>query len=108
MSSPSLKLQAYVITLMLAIAGYLQYGGTAARAASGNLDQCRNGVTTPPLQNLNIACGAGGTPAWGNGDVGGSDSQYREGDGLPYRLTVTGLSDGPHTVTLDYDFTSGG
>lgn len=76
-----------------------------------SLDQCANGTTTPALGNLNKKCGDNGhnvDPDWQNGDINGSNSQYREGDGLPYRVSVTGISSGAHTLKIDYDFTKGG
>ena len=75
-----------------------------------NLDQCHNGVTVPALGNLSTPCGDNGNsaPNWANGDVNGSNSQFREGDGLPYRLTVDGLGSGLHTVVVEYDFTKAG
>ena len=103
------KFRVIIVLLLLASLGYLPWGGTLASAASTNLDQCRNGVTSPPLGNLTTPCGDGSPfPSWVNGNVGGSNSQYREGDGLPYRLIVTGLADGTHSVTLQYDFTKNG
>ena len=37
-----------------------------------------------------------------------SNSQYREGDGLPYRSSITGLTNGTWTIRVEYDFTKGG
>ena len=70
-----------------------------------NLDQCQNGT----LANLGVPCDSTNPePKWDNGNINGSNSQYREGDGLPYRLAVTGLTDGTWTIRLDHDFTKGG
>ncbi|HEV8360479.1 MAG TPA: hypothetical protein VGR28_08510, partial [Candidatus Thermoplasmatota archaeon] len=83
--------------------------GAASAAIGDNLDQCRNGVTTPPLGNLAKKCGDfAGFPSWVNGNIGGSNSQYREGDGIPYRLAITDLPAGTHTVKVEYDFSQGG
>ena len=97
---------------VLALASYLTLAATAVFAGV-DLDQCQNGVTTPPLQNLNKPCGQSNPdalpdPTWENGNINGSNSQYREGDGVPYRVIVDGLSDGVHSVQMEYDFTKGG
>jgi hypothetical protein len=49
-----------------------------------------------------------GSFGWAGGDVNGSNSQYREGDGLPYREAVTGLPNGTWVLGFVYDFTKGG
>ena len=94
---------------VLALAGYVTFGASVAFAAGLNLDQCKNGV----IQNLSKPCGLSNPdalvdPTWANGNLNSNNSQYREGDGIPYRFIVTGLSDGSHTVKLEYDFTQGG
>jgi hypothetical protein len=68
-----------------------------------NLDQCQNGT----LANLGVACGQPPT-SWENGNINGQNSQYREGDGLPYRTLVSGIPDGTWVIRLQYDFTKGG
>lgn len=70
-----------------------------------NLDQCQNGT----LANLSTPCDSTNPePKWGNGNINSNNSQYREGDGIPYRLDITGLTNGTWTVRLSYDFTKGG
>ncbi len=73
----------------------------AAHAATTNsnvnLDQYANGKLTPP-----------GTAEWQNGNLNSNNSHYVEGEVVPFRLSVTGLSAGTHTIHLNYDFTSGG
>lgn len=68
-----------------------------------NLDQCQNGT----LANLNTACGTQPTQ-WANGNINGQNSQYREGDGLPYRNFVSGIPNGTWVIRIQYDFTKGG
>src|SRR5207249_10809483 len=78
---------------------------TFTDAPAINLDQCANGS----LANYNVKCGTGTpSPKWQNGDLNNQNSQYREADGIPYRLTLTGLSSGSHTLELGYDFTHAG
>ncbi|MBI3397227.1 hypothetical protein HY045_02005 [Candidatus Woesebacteria bacterium] len=74
---------------------------------AANLDQCQNGSPFA-LSNFSLECGHGASQDWANGDVNGSNSGYREGDGLPYRASVTGLTNGTWTIRLQYDFTKGG
>ncbi len=45
---------------------------------------------------------------WQNGDLNKNNSAYHEGDVVPFRLAVEGLSAGQHTIHLNYDFTAGG
>jgi hypothetical protein len=61
--------------------------------ASGNLDQVRNGTATAPID----------PPDWVNGNAGASNAHYREGESIPYRLNLTGLSLGSHTVIIEWD-----
>src|SRR5512138_192638 len=91
-----------VLTIMMALGMGTILNGAAApapalqSAASSltvNLDQCAND-TTP--------C------AWQNGDLNGNNSAYAEGDVVPFRLAVEGLSSGQHSIHINYDFTAGG
>ena len=45
---------------------------------------------------------------WQNGDLNKNNSAYHEGDVVPFRLAIEGLSGGQHTNHLNYDFTAGG
>src|SRR5512147_2541515 len=45
---------------------------------------------------------------WQNGDLNKNNSAYHEGDVVPFRLAIEGLSAGQHTIHLNYDFTAGG
>jgi hypothetical protein len=68
--------------------------------ASANLDQCRNGASTAPVK-------CSGT-AWVNGNAGASNAHYVEGDSISYRMVMTGLSLGTHTLVIQWDTTKGG
>ena len=61
--------------------------------ASGNLDQVRNGTAASPID----------PPDWVNGNAGASNAHYREGESIPYRLRLDGLSIGSHTVVIEWD-----
>jgi hypothetical protein len=66
-------------------------GGTSLNV---DLDQCAN-LATP--------C------AWQNGDLNGNNSAYAEGDVVPFRFAIEGLSGaGTHSIHINYDFTAGG
>ena len=82
-----------VLALVIAMATALVLVVPAFAAASTNLDQWAN------------LAGQG----WQNGDVNGNNSLYHEGDVIPFRLAIEGLtSTGPHTIDLSYEFTAGG
>ena len=71
------------------------------------MEQCQNGT----FANLGVPCGTNSSPTppdWAPGDVNGSNSEYREADGLPFRLVISNLTDGTWTVRLRYDFTQAG
>ena len=68
--------------------------------AAANIDQVRNGgvgcdATVPNSCN---------DPAdWVNGNAGASNAHYQEGQSIPYRLVMTGLSLGNHSVVIQWD-----
>ncbi len=91
-----------VLTMLLASGVGSVLRGAAAPAAapqsaSGsltvNLDQCANDLSP---------C------SWQNGDLNGNNSAYAEGDVVPFRLAIEGLSAGQHSIHINYDFTAGG
>lgn len=68
---------------------------------AATLDQCGNGTLSSP-----ITCSGS---AWQNGDLNSSQAHYLEGDSVPYRAIVTGLSTGvTYTLTIGYDTTVSG
>jgi uncharacterized repeat protein (TIGR01451 family) len=71
-----------------------------ARAANpaANIDQCRNGQITAPVQCIDNA--------WQNGNLGPENSHYREGDSVPFRAVLTNLdasAGNTHTLVIQYD-----
>src|SRR5215207_11167594 len=92
-----------VAVVLIALAAAVA-GSGYARAASGpaaNIDQCRNGTFADP--------GACTGSAWQNGNLGGENSHYREGQSVPFRLTLDNLSVGDtYTVSIEYDTVEGG
>jgi len=96
----------YIVTATGKISGTATTTFTDANLAF-DLDQCQN----ISLAHLGDPCGIApltGGSGWQNGDVNGSNSQYREGDGLPYRTKVTTIGNGTFSMTFDYDFTKAG
>ena len=70
-----------------------------ARAANeaANIDQCRNGTIAAPAQCADSA--------WVNGNLGETNSHYREADSVPFRATLTSIdtSVASHTLVIQYD-----
>jgi uncharacterized repeat protein (TIGR01451 family)/LPXTG-motif cell wall-anchored protein len=69
--------------------------------ANDSLSQCGNGQLSSPDPT---PCQS--DTEWENGNLGASKSHYFEGDTIPYRLTMVGLStSGSHTATIEWDTT---
>src|SRR5688572_6057240 len=64
-----------------------------AAAASADLWQARNGAANSPVSPVE----------WVKGNVGPANSHYVEGQSIPYRIVITGLTNGPHTLILEWD-----
>ena len=67
-------------------------------AQSGDLDQARNGSSGSPNNPVQ----------WVNGNAGSSNSHYLESMSVAYRMVVTGLSSGTHTIDLEWDVKQAG
>jgi hypothetical protein len=79
-------------------------GGMESKAmmAPPNLDQCSNGSPN----NAPLACTGS---QWQNGNLNSINSQWVEGQAVPYRLTLTGQTVGvPATYRLQWDTTISG
>ena len=74
---------------------------TVADAAAADLDQCRNGGASHPVNCADVPGGNG----WTNGNVGEQQGHYAEGYSIPYRMKFTGVSEGTWTVDIGYDVT---
>jgi uncharacterized repeat protein (TIGR01451 family) len=87
---------------LLAVAMAAPMLAKAANPAA-NIDQCRNGQITAPVQCIDNA--------WQNGNLGGENSHYREGDSVPFRAVLTNLDasvGNTHTLVIQYDTLQGG
>ncbi len=87
---------------LLAVAMAAPMLAKAANPAA-NIDQCRNGQITAPVQCIDNA--------WQNGNLGAENSHYREGDSVPFRAVLTNLdasAGNTHTLVIQYDTLQGG
>jgi uncharacterized repeat protein (TIGR01451 family) len=86
-----IALLALALTAIFALPGVARAAGPAA-----NIDQCRNGTFASPNQCTGNA--------WENGNLGGTNSHYRETDTVPFRALLTGLATGEsYTLSINYD-----
>ncbi len=84
----------WLVGVLLASVGptWAQSGGAA------NLDQTRNGAYGSPLD----------PPSWVNGNAGAQNAHYLEGHSIGYRLVLSNLAAGAHTVVIGWDVRDGG
>jgi parallel beta-helix repeat protein len=77
--------------------------GTATRAAkaAADIDQCANGSI-----GSSASCpGSGGGGDWQNGDLNRNNSNFREGDSVPFRIKFSDVS-GSNSVTIAWQVTN--
>jgi hypothetical protein len=80
-----------------------------ASSQGANLDQCADGPNLTVDQETTVAdCATTVGGSWVNGNVGSSKATYFEGDSLPYRMVMTNLKAGTHTLTIQWDTTKSG
>jgi hypothetical protein len=91
-----------VSTMILAMLTVMTVGAYAS--SSSTLDQCRNGgINAAPAP-----CNSLGTnSSWVNGNLNGNQAHYAEGQFIPYRIILGGLSTGTHNVQIEYAVTKG-
>jgi hypothetical protein len=68
----------------------------AGTKAAGNLDQVRNGPAASPTNPVD----------WVNGNAGAANAHYKEGQSIPYRLTLTNVPTGAsnvNSVKIEWD-----
>jgi hypothetical protein len=87
---------------MVAITAAAVAVGTITLAAStgeaANINQCRNGAFDAHVQCIGSA--------FQNGNLGATNSHYREGDFVPFQALLTGLTTGAHTLDTQWDETA--
>ncbi|HZU80564.1 MAG TPA: hypothetical protein VE991_11660, partial [Acidimicrobiales bacterium] len=91
--------------LLLVAAGVLTFAPAAFAGSVTTFNQCADGTTVPIPTT---ACSATDASSWQNGDLQKTNSVYKEGDSVPFRLQLGGLSLGSHTLVINWDSTRGG
>ena len=71
-----------------------------------NLDQCTNGAVGPPIaaepcQGSNAAA-QNTFKNWENGNANGTKAHWAEGDFISYRVTMSSVAAGTHTLVMHY------
>jgi hypothetical protein len=91
-----------VVVLLVAI-------GAVALPAGAQLPQLRNiGVSIDQCENQTSGIGDCTGSAWISGDLNAQHSLYREGDFVPFRAVITGLTSGTYTLRIGYDAVESG
>ena len=99
-----------VAVTVLCMAAALAPAPASAASAAANIDQCTNGTVGPPIVAepcLNGTLSGTSFANWVNGNSQGSKSHWREGDFIAYRVELTGLTVGSHTLIFDYQTVHG-
>src|SRR5260221_4431097 len=65
--------------------GVITVATVGAASVAASLSQCADGGVGTPA----VACQGS---QWVNGNLNGTKAQYKEGDAIPYRAVMTGLS----------------
>ncbi len=65
-------------------------------------------VAAPDGAGVNLDQWANTDGAWQNGDLNKNNSVYAEGEVVPFRLAIEGLTPGVHTIHLNWDVTASG
>ena len=85
--------------------------GSAVVGGGSSVSTNRTVAAAPAAGSLNVNLDQWANKpgqGWQNGDLNKNNSAYHEGDVVPFRLAIEGLSNGTHTIHLNYDFTAGG
>lgn len=82
-----------LLYVLVSLATILIGSGASVLAASADLWQARNGSADSPKSPVQ----------WAKGNAGPANSHYVEGYSIPYRMVLTGLSNGPHTLIIEWD-----
>src|SRR5262249_5969977 len=77
----------------MAAVSFLLAATSHAANPSATLSQGANGRFGAPVSPV----------TWQNGNMNENNSHYLEGQSVPYRLVMTGLTNGPHVVIIEWD-----
>ncbi len=97
-TNPTRNVMTSALTVLLLLGSLFLFLPPAAAAnnPAADLDQCANGSFAAPVL----------PPApcdWVNGNLGHHNSHYFEGGSVPFRMVMTNLATGPHTLVMGYD-----
>lgn len=85
------------LVTLVALSGRLEFSANA-QSASADLWQARNGTPTSPRSPVE----------WVRGNASPANSHYIEGNSIPYRMIMSGLTPGPHRLVIEWDTLQGG
>jgi hypothetical protein len=71
---------------------------TVFAAPAGSIDQAKNGSASAPTSPVE----------WVNGNLGSQNSHYATSYSVPFRVTLSDLSVGAHTVEIEWDIKHSG
>ena len=91
-----------VALVALVLGAVFALPGIARANSAANIDQCRNGSFASQNRCIDAA--------FQNGNLGSTNSHYREDDSVPFRAVVTGITTGatPHSLLIQWDTLQGG
>src|SRR5438270_9940054 len=91
------------ILVGLFTSGVITVATVGAASVAASLSQCADGGVGTSA----VACQGS---QWVNGNLNGTKAQYKEGDAIPYRAVMTGLSTGgaENTLTFQWQTTKSG
>src|SRR5262249_42388789 len=96
---PTSFVASYLVTATGASSGTV---ATTFTDSAANLDQCLNGPPTAPE-----SCRNDTATNWGDGTATAQKSHYAEDEFIPYRATVTGITNGLHDLWIAYETVHG-
>jgi hypothetical protein len=77
-----------------------------APLATAELDQCLNGTYASPA--LCVGNSAPPSTGWVNGNADQNYAHWAEGEVVPFRVHLTGLTPGQHRIDIEYTYTANG
>jgi hypothetical protein len=93
---------AVVIAVLSSLLAGVVLAVPAYAATAADLDHCGNGPLAAPVDCADA-------DDWGNGNLNASSAHFFEGDSVPYRMVMTGLTAGnSYDLTFEWDTTKSG
>jgi uncharacterized repeat protein (TIGR01451 family) len=88
----------FVLSLGMQYVSFAAPATTSAAATAASLDQCANGSAG----SVRLDCTSA---QWQNGNLNENDSQFAEGDSVPFRALITVPTGGDHDIWIQFDTT---